>query len=484
MTDEAADDALPIPLGVRMDTGRPLAALREDTIWSTLESARKQLPVAGRHAAGVESDRDAFALIGGIDQSDLSQTGWGVIYAPEVGPEVKDALRPLLEHRQAQSGTLFHVFDGPEGFLSGDTAESWLGRRRVRMDVVDPDNGVPFYLLLIGSPAQMPFEFQYSLDYYWAVGRLWFDSPDEFRRYAESVIAYEQPGSPVPTRRRGAIFAPEHDFDEATQLFSRQVAQPLAHDADGALPKLWKSTQFALDDYLGARAHKAALADLLRGKAGGTPALVITGSHGIECPLDDPQQTQVQGALVCQDWTGYGAIGPEHCFAAADLPADARLSGVMHIFFACYSAGCTEFDNYDRLNAEPRKIANAPFMSRLPQAMLSHSSGGALAVLAHVERAWAYSFRGRRGSPQIQGFRDVIARLLRGERIGQATDQFNLRWGSISNEIAELQAGLALGAEPAPRRLANLWISRDDARNFVILGDPAVRLRVEDMAIA
>ena len=73
----------------------------------------------------------------------------------------------------------------------------------------------------------MPFEFQYSLDIYWAVGRLWFDTPEEFRRYAQSVVRYESTTAPVPTSRRGVIFATAHDFDDATQLFMRQVAQPL-----------------------------------------------------------------------------------------------------------------------------------------------------------------------------------------------------------------------------------------------------------------
>jgi len=113
--------------------------------------------------------------------------------------------------------------------------------------------------------------------------------------------------------------------------------------------------------------------------------------------------------------------------------------------------------------------------------MLSHPGGGALAVLAHIERAWAYSFQGQRKSPQIQGFRDVIGRLLRGERIGQATDAFNMRWAALSTELSDAQAKRPEGAEISLNYLANLWVSRDDARNYMILGDPAVRLRVNDM---
>ena len=277
------------------------------------------------------------------------------------------------------------------------------------------------------------------------------------------------------------MFATEHDFDQATQLFMRQVARPLSVTDDGATAKVWTRAKFALDTCLGEKATRSAFAEILCGGPPGAPALLVSGSHGLECPPGDPRQANAQGAIICQDWGGFGAIAPEHWFAASDIPADAKLLGMMHFFFACYGGGCSEFDDYDRLNKQRRQIAGRPFVSRLPQAMLSHPNGGALAVLAHVERAWAYSFQGQRGGSQIQGFRDVIGRLLRGERIGQATDVFNMRWAAMSTELSEMQADLAHGADLPMTRLGNLWISRDDARNFIVLGDPAVRLRVENM---
>jgi len=331
----------------------------------------------------------------------------------------------------------------------------------------------------VGPPDEIPFEFQYSLDIYWAVGRLWFETPDEFRQYAESVIRYET-ATAVPTSRRAVMFATEHDFDAATQLFMRQVARPLA-TGEGRSSPVWTRSKFGLETFFGDNATKSALANILQGKEHGTPALLFSGSHGMEFPLDDARQREAQGAIVCQDWGGFGNIKAEHWFAGSDVPADAKVHGMIHFFFACHGGGWPELDNYDRLNNQPRRIAQKPFFSRLPQKMLSHPQGGALAGLAHIERAWAYSFRGQRGGSQIQGFRDVIGRLLRGERIGQATDMFNLRWAALSTELAELHSDLLHGAEVPMRALGNLWVARDDARNFMIFGDPAVRLRVEDM---
>ena len=95
------------------------------------------------------------------------------------------------------------------------------------MHAVDPLQGVPFYLLLAGSPEEIPFEFQYLLDIYWGVGRLHFDGPDDYRRYAESVVAY-QTAATVPQTKTPAIFATRHKLDRATRMFADMVARPLA----------------------------------------------------------------------------------------------------------------------------------------------------------------------------------------------------------------------------------------------------------------
>jgi len=154
-----------------------------------------------------------------------------------VDPKIKEALQPLLERRQAQVGdeTLFKSFEGTTGYQPGDTASTWLARQNLRMDVVDPAQGVPYYLLIVGPPEEIPFEFQYGLDLYWAVGRLWFPTADEFRQYAASVVEYEKMAV-APTARQIAVFAPQHDFDRATQFFCRQVATPLVNGADASPP--------------------------------------------------------------------------------------------------------------------------------------------------------------------------------------------------------------------------------------------------------
>ena len=76
---------------------------------------------------------------------------------------------------------------------------------------------VPYYLLLIGPPNLIPFEFQYLLGIEYAVGRLAFDKAEEYERYARSTIAYENAKS-VPNAKEINYWGTRHLGDGATNL--------------------------------------------------------------------------------------------------------------------------------------------------------------------------------------------------------------------------------------------------------------------------
>jgi hypothetical protein len=464
-----APEDMPLPMGVQAESGAVLPGLTAADL-RHIDQDPNTILVRG-------SEETAFAAISDVDPDDLTQAGWGLLLPADIDPAVREALEPLIEHRRAQVGNpnLFRIFEGDSGYQPGQTVRAWLDRFRVTFALVDPEQGVPLYLLLVGSPRQIPFEFQYLLDAYWAVGRLYFESLAEYRAYAEHVVAYETAARPAQAKRV-AVFNTRNLGDRATGLLHNQVAVPFAKGAGSQKP-VGEKQGFKMQPFLSDDATRDQLLRLLSGQApGGQPALLFSGSHGVGFAASDPLQKEKQGAILCQDWEG-GPVAPEHYFAASDLPPDLNLNGMIHFFFACYGAGCPMFDTYSRLpDGTPKPIMEQPIVARLPQRMLA---SGALAVLGHIDRAWAYSFQGGRSAPQIQEFRDVMIRVMKGERLGQCTDQFNMRWAVLSAELSDTQRQQPPVSEGI---LANRWVARDDARNYVILGDPAVQLRVREMA--
>lgn len=415
-----------------------------------------------------------------IDPAEICQAGWCVVFHQEEDEEVKKSLQPLIDHRSKQVSDS-HKLKVLE-YRKGEDWSGWLARYGIGAGNIDPKK-IPFYILLVGSPERIPYSFGHLLDVEYAVGRLHFDTAAEYGAYAASVIDYET-SSAVPNSREAVFFAPRHPFDAATKLSADFLVKPLIDgDEISGFQPITSYGQFQSRSLWGADATKEALTKTFNPKAGAKPpAFLFTAGHGMGWPADHPKQLAAQGALLCQDWPGVGTIGPAHYFAASDLGDDANVKGMIAFHFACYGAGTPDRDRFIHKPGQPPPIvAKKPFVSALPKRLLAHPQGGALAVIGHVERAWGYSIVTNNAGPQLIPFQNSIGRLLRGEPVGLAMKDFNERYAALSTNLSDLQEKIGFGTPVSDTSLVSTWIERNDAEGYVVLGDPAVRLRTASM---
>jgi len=410
-----------------------------------------------------------LGLAEGHDPNDLAEAGWGVIFAHDADSAVIKAMSKLLDHRKGQAGARYKEYKEESGFRPGDSNRTFLGRQQAGPGSVDPTK-VPYYLLIVGSPETIPYRFQYQLDVQYAVGRLCFDTPAEYAQYAESVVAAETQAVARP--HQAVLFGVENDDDKATALSTEYLMKPLAEGLKNP-PADWTINRIKPQN-----ATKATLAELLGPK--NAPALLLTASHGMGFPNGNPLQRDTQGALLCQDWPGPVAwrkpIPKDYYFAGSDLLPDADLHGMIAVHFACYSLGTPKLNNFPNPQATLQTdIAPYDFVARLPQRLLAHSNGGALAVIGHMERAWSQSFAWGTDS-QITVFSNLFKRLMKGDRIGYAIESFNERYAELSVDLTSMLEDIKFGAKADEVALSGMWIANNDARNYAILGDPAVRL--------
>ncbi len=426
------------------------------------------------------------------DARQLSQTGWGAIFAarqPDADPALLEALEPLLRLRQEQAGDRFRLFAGDKGYLPGESKRQFLERFGMGPGPVDPER-IPYYLLIVGDPETIPFRFQYQLDVQYAVGRIYFDRLEDYAQYAQSVVRAET-GVPHPESRAPhlVLFGPANPDDQATALSANYLVEPLANHLSATYEAEWR-----VRSLLGEQASKAHLGELLNGPQ--HPALLFTASHGIAFPNGDPRQLSHQGALLCQDWPGpqawQQAVPQDFYFSASDLSDQANLTGMIAFLFACYGAGTPRLDELAHLiwpdQPQRRFIAPRDFLAGLPRRLLSLPRGGALAVVGHIDRAWSASFLWGGAGAQLTAFRDCFTRLLGGRAdvsaglkgsypLGYAMEVFNNRYAEIASELNEELIQIRdFFKIPRHSELAYLWTASNDARNYIILGDPAVRL--------
>ena len=102
-------------------------------------------------------------------------------------------------------------------------------------------------------------------------------------------------------------------------------------------------------------------------------------------------------------------------------------------------------------------------------------------MIGHVERAWGYSIRPPGVGPQLVPFRNFLGRLLAGEPVGHAMQDFSQKYAALAAQLVDMLDDTRPDNRPSDAELARIWIERNDAQNYVVLGDPATRLRVDAM---
>ena len=425
-----------------------------------------------------ESRGPHYGLEHGHDYKKLSDAGWGVIFAGEPEPGVYEALKPLLDLRREQAGDRYKEYKNENGYLPGYDKPTFLKESGAAVSgAVDPEK-MPYYLMIVGDPEAIPYEFQYQMDVAYGVGRIHFDRVEDYANYAASVVAAET--GDVKRTPTAAFFGVANEGDAATQLSSKYLVDPLKKVLDEAKLENWNFKAF-----MGAEATKNRLASLLGGED--TPTLLFSASHGMGVREHGARQFKEQGALLCQDWPGptYKGDLRSFYFAGEDLSANARLGGTIAMFFACYGAGTPKFNDFEELDKKVsgkaiNQIAEKAFVAELPKQMLSRpGNNGALAVIGHVERAWGCSFQttGTTATPQISTFKSSMQKLLEGYPVGFSTEDFNQRYAEVSSDLLSKMPKLKAGMKPTEAFLG-LWTESYDARNYSLVGDPAVRLSI------
>lgn len=474
------------PNGIDADTGGPIdgdltidteliakVARRQKSTPEDLKDARLRMHLDAQKQAHL-------GVAEGIDVSDLSQTGWGVVIPASLPQKsvdgIKDALKPLLDLRKSQAANqdprFYNEFIGVDlGYQYGESKNDFLKRFGRGPGPADPAKGVPYYMLIAGSPETIPFTFQYQLDVQYAVGRIYFEKLEDYYTYAQSVVAAET--KKLLRDQKAVFFGVANPDDKATAMSSTQLIQPLAQRMKGQY-KDWIVD--VIDPEI---ATKATLASFLGGQS--TPSLLFSASHGMSFRPDDPRLIRHTGAILTQDWPGLKARLPvtdKMYFSADDIASDADVFGMIAFIFACYGGGIPKSDNFHRLAfGQQKDIAPYVFLSQLPLKLLSHPRGGALGVFAHVERAWGSSIAWDGAVNDIETFDSAINALLNGKPAGAATEYFNQRYAEISTMLAE-EIDQTSSDNQDDVNIAGMWTSNNDARNYTFIGDPAVRLGV------
>lgn len=467
-----------VPLGISYDTANPIAGPLDAEMFAgriTASLAARAGLMATIGAARGAVPGDSLAP-GGPDVRDPLAAGWTyLVHADDpdrVG--ITRALATLAAHRGMPAPTKPLLFDA-----GIDDLGSWFDWQ---LDHYDSLESPPQYVMIVGGPEAIPFGFQaqFGCSPTTTVGRVAFDSVEELAAYADKVVRLET-GPPV-VDPEVVVFAPDEGKPGATYFSRTYMAEPIA--ALAAQRPGFQARLIGGDD-----ATKDRLVETLTGSR---PAVVYTASHGLAVPMSSKMavQRQLNGAICCQP-TGHDVTIRDRVFAADDVPGDDEpfCEGAVFFQFACFGYGTPAVSEYAHWDDGVNELnTEHDFVAALPKRMLAHPRGP-VAYIGHVDLAWLHGFDDvdapggeAAWNPRLAPFRTALERLLGPMPAGLALGRMTGRYGQLSAELArtyqKIDTDEFVLTTERRERLANTFITRNDAQNHLVFGDPAALIRL------
>ena len=331
---------------------------------------------------------------------------------------------------------------------------------------------LPDYLLLAGGPDMLPWALQYTLGASRCVGRLHLTGAALQRH----VAALLEAGPPTGARYEApVVWAVDRGSGDISALMRRTIAAPIAN-------------YFANDDEMpehvfldGGGDPKAGSAERLSSAlAERRPALVVTTSHGMTGPLDDPAAMHAQLGVPV-DQVG-DPLDPQ------TLLADWQPGGAVWYAQACCSAGSSGVSEYEGL-LDPESQADhvvravaglGPHVSPLPTALLG-AERPLRAFIGHVEPTfdWTISFPWTSTELTASIVETVYRGFCSGEPVGYAMRRSWRHIGGLRQAHANVLRYFDSTPTAGKRVLTAatyLRLAAGDRAATVLLGDPAAAI--------
>ena len=472
--------------GINYSTGKPLVdPIDEESFGNRIQQSLFQN--AKEIQSLTQTSFIAKSFRGEIERTTLDLgnpkvAGWTFLLS-ESDPkfsEIVEIINPLAKHRNMENPKSPLTFDKNEE--NDQPLEQWSDWLKDNYhSLVLEGKKTPHYVLIIGGPDLIPFKFQSLFDSAAAVGRVAFDSMEDLQNYVEKIIYLEKLHEPE-VRKEAIMFALDGGIKDATYFSHRYMAKPLTDHLNNTLG-------FKTNAILGESATKQ---NLINSFLGSHPAVVYTASHGLGAPDEDLQtQKSINGAICCQHKSGQ-PIDNDILFTATDVEQNKDenfLEGSIFIQFACFGYGTPSQSDFMHWLGQPELNSKADFIAALPKKLLAHPHGP-IVYVGHVDTAWLHGFDDpdnpfifEKWDPRIAPFVFALNTLLKEVNpVGMALAEMNKRYdvnnAILTSALDRLKRKKMHITSDFYSKIADVFINRNDAQNYMVFGDPAVRLRI------